>query len=82
MDLDVSQITIPRDGVSVFVMRMPHRISAEVAERVRRYWDEAWAGAPAKPSLIILDGGIEISGLTDHQIRSCGLVRIPEGTPT
>lgn len=74
--------TKPSDTVSksVFVVRFPTvEFSSLTANRVQNVWEATWKRAGHKvPMLIILGNDIKIEALSDAELKSHGLVRIPE----
>jgi hypothetical protein len=79
-EIDVTQISIPDNGNSIFMARLPGGYCRpEVAQRIEAAWKNIWkrAGHDKPPPLLVCDGSVEITALSDAELLNVGLMRVP-----
>lgn len=79
-EIDVTQITVPDNHKSVFMAKVPKGyVSAAAAARLEAAWKNLWkrAGVEKAPPIVIVDDSFEISALSDAELLSNGLMRVP-----
>jgi hypothetical protein len=83
ISIDADLMTIPDNGVSVFVLRMDlDWVCSDPEHQQRLYdmWETVWKGAGAKkvPGLLLLSEDCELQALGDAELQEMGLVRIKD----
>lgn len=78
-ELDVSLLTVPDDKIGLFVMSVSPEVTQSYADRLQTLWKMAWrnAGHETAPVLIVMLDEVTLQALSDAEIKSYGLMRIP-----
>lgn len=71
----VVDLALKPDGC--YVLRVP-KLTREVAQRIADEWSNM---APDGARLVLVDGALELSELTDELLHAAGLQRIPRRPP-
>jgi hypothetical protein len=79
IELLISEID-DNDARLGFVLHVDLLLTEEMLIKIRQRWNETWAGAKREvPLALILSRGMDLTTLTDEDLRIAGLVRRASG---